>query len=109
MARTFYRITLTDPPGEIDFTSRAAQGTAPLDDDPARQRLHEGVSVFATVGQARKRALRYPFLGSYICRLEIPDDAPVQIERTIKNSPGHHTLWGDSAVIRGYVVSVVPV
>jgi hypothetical protein len=107
--RPFFRLTQADPPTLSDFTSRAAQGAAPMDDDPDRQRLHSGISVFATETQARKKASQYPFLGNFIARIELPDDAPVVIERTLRNGPGHHTIWGDPALLCGYVTAVVPV
>lgn len=106
--RPFHRITQTDPPTRDDFTSDAAQGIEPPDDDPVHASLHDGISVFATEQQARKKAQAFPFLGSFIARLEIPDDAPVRIERTL-SSRGHHTMWGNPDDLRRYVVSVVPV
>ena len=106
--RTFHRIAGTDPPTRDDLLSDAAQGIPPPVDDPVRARLHDGISVFNTEQQARNKARDYPFLGGFIARLEIPEDAPVRIERTLR-SAGHHTIWGDADVLLGYVVSVVPV
>jgi hypothetical protein len=69
-------------------------------------RLHAGFSVFATVNQARKKLEAYPGLGNMIAKLEIPDHAPVQIEKTLGR--GHHTIWADPDVMLRYVVSILP-
>ena len=107
--RVFFRIVLSNPPSLADFTSRAAQGTAPIDLDPERGRLHEGISVYATENQARRKAREYPFLGSFLARLELPEETPLHTEGTVRNSPGHHTLWGDPGDILRCVVVVVSV
>lgn len=108
MVSTFYRIVLTDPPSLEDFLSDAARGKR-RPTDPAKRELYEGLSVYATVGQARRKALDLPILVAYIPELRVPEDAPIQVARTIKGSRGHHTLWGDPADLLGYVVAVVPV
>jgi hypothetical protein len=107
-ARTFYRVVKTDPPTLTDFTSNAARGRPLPDPTPETRRLWAGLSVNATEAQARRRARQYPALGAWIARLELPVAAPVQIERTTR-IPGHHTLWGEPAVLLGSVVVVVPV
>ena len=81
----------------------------PAPADPTRAALHDGISVFSTERQARHKALDYPFLGAYIALLEIEEGAPIRVERTLRGSPGHHTLWGDPAELVARVVSVVPV
>jgi hypothetical protein len=106
--RPFHRITQTDPPTREDFMSNEAKGIPLTGNDFDRSRLNDGISVFNTEQQARKRALFYPNLGAYIARLEIPEGAPVRIERTL-STPGHHTIWGDPDDLLMYVVSVVPV
>jgi hypothetical protein len=77
-------------------------------DDPETLRLWDGMSVWATETQARNKARAYPWLGRYIARLELPPAAPVRWERTL-GSRGHHTLWGQPAVVLACVVSVTPV
>ena len=106
--RTFYRVVKTDPPALADFTSNAARGRPLPDPSPETRRLWAGLSVNATEAQARRRARQYPTLGAHIARLELPADAPVRVERTTR-IPGHHTLWGEPAVLLGCVVAVVPV
>jgi hypothetical protein len=107
-ARTFYRVVRSDPPTPADFTSNAARGRPLPDPSAETRRLWAGVSVNATEAQARRRARRYPALGAWIARLELPEGAPVQAARTTR-IPGHHTLWGDPAVLLRCVVAVVPV
>jgi hypothetical protein len=107
-ARTFYRVVKTDPPTLADFTSNAARGRPLLDPSPETRRLWAGLSVNATEAPARRRARQHPALGAWVACLELPAAAPVQIERTTR-IPGHHTLWGEPAVLLGCVVAVVPV
>lgn len=111
MPRIFYRIVHRSTPSGLavdDFLSDAARGFAPPL-DPVRARLHDGISVFNTEQQARNKAHDFPFLGSHIAAIQVEDDGPVRVERTLRGSPGHHTLWGDPEHIRSHVVSVVPV
>ena len=58
--------------------------------------------MFATETQARNQARDFPLLGSYIARLDVPDDAPVRAERTLRTR-GHHTLWADPQALLRYV------
>lgn len=107
-SRTVYRITRTDPPSLADFTSAAALGR-PAPRHPEQARLHDGLSVFSTERQARNKAKDLPGLGAYIAVVELEDGAPVRLERTLRGSPGHHTLWGDPGAIHRRVVAVVVV
>jgi hypothetical protein len=104
MAWTLYRITKTSEWTLLDFTSLEAQGIPPRSEDPEVMRLHSGISCWATEAQARRAMRRYPSLGSHIVALQIPDDAPVKVERT--RGPGHHTVWGEPETIAGYAVPV---
>jgi hypothetical protein len=81
-----------------------------MDDTPETLRLAEGVSVNATLQQARKRARQVPSLRGkrFIAVLVIPDDSPITFERTGR-SPGHFTLWGDPDELLRCVVSILPV
>jgi hypothetical protein len=91
---TFYRIVHTDPPPLADLTSPAAIGKAPPDDDPETLRLWDGISVYDTVLRAMAKSRRYPWLGTFIAKLEIPNDGSFRIERTTK-SRGHYTIWAE--------------
>ena len=109
--RTFFRIVRAPTVEELDdgdFESDAAKGF-PLPTDPIRASLHDGISVFNTERQARNKALDYPFLGAYIAAIGVEEGAPDRFERTLKGSPGHHTLRGEPSQIRKRVVSIVPV
>jgi hypothetical protein len=107
---TCFRIVWTDPPTRSDFESHAARGDTARFPSAEAQRLATGVSVFRTLGQARRTAMkRPPWLGrGYIARLMIPYGVEARIERTTK-SPGHYTLWADPASILSWVVDIVPV
>jgi len=106
MAWTLYRITKTSEWTLLDFTSLEAQGVPARSEDPEFLRLHSGISCWATEAQARRAMRRYPALGTHIVILAIPDDAPVQVERTL--GPGHHTVWGEPETIAGYATPVNP-
>ncbi len=107
--RSLYRIVLADPPTLADFTSKAEAGVPlPRALGPEAIRLWDGISVFATESQARRAARRYPLLGSFITRLSVPTIPGVRYERTL-GTPGHYTLWGDSALLLACVVGVTRV
>jgi hypothetical protein len=78
-----------------------------MDESPESRRLAGGISVNATLTQARKRARTVRSLRQYTCvaELSVPDDAAVEFARTL-SSPGHHTLWGDADILLGCVVLV---
>lgn len=107
MVRTFYRIIRAPKRRSDDFMSDAAQGEPPPTASE-HARLHDGISVFNTEQQARRKAEAYPVLGSYIAAVELPEDAPVSYERTL-GTRGHFTVWGDPVYLRDRVVSIVPV
>src|SRR6266852_5962577 len=96
--RTFYRIVRTARPTLRDFTSNSALGRPPpVHADAELRRLWDGVSVQATVIQARNRARRMPVLGQHIARLDLPTDGTIKWEKTL--GPGHHTVWAEPAVL----------
>ena len=67
-----YRIVRTDPPSLSDFMSRHELGLESPNLTPEQRRLVRGVSCFATLVQARKKARRFPSLGSFVVTLLIP-------------------------------------
>src|SRR5207247_1050473 len=95
-------------PREADFMSNQAHGRLLPAQDPETARLWSGISVYATEQQARNKALDYPFLGNFVARVNIPEDAPIRVERTT-HSRGHHTLWGDPTYLLNCVEDVVAV
>lgn len=102
---TLYRVVGSLGPTATDFQSYVALGRVPTMLEPARRRIAEGISVYATLQQARRNARAFPGHGRFIAELSIPDGAPIAIERTGRQ-PGHHTIWADSAELLSYVVSV---
>jgi hypothetical protein len=105
----FYRIVQSNPPTQSDFTSNEAKGVPAPNERPETRRLWRGLSVFATEAQARSKARQFPALGRYIARLEVSETAPLVWERTLRNSRGHHTLWGEPQTLLTLVRTVVPV
>ena len=89
----YYRIVRANPPAEDDSRSHQARGRPLRHRTPQAVRLWSGVSRFETEAQAREMARRFPSLGRYLARLEIPAGAPLAIERT-SDTPGHRTAWG---------------
>lgn len=107
MTRAFYRVVLVEAPTVDDFKSLMALGKAPLGANPVKRRMAEGVSVYATINQARRNARSFPSHGAYIAELIIEDDADLTFERT--GGQGHHTIWGDPSRLLECVVSITPV
>ena len=106
--RRQYRIVRSDPPRLEDFLSNAARGR-PLPTDPEFVRLQDGLSTFAELEQAVRKARQYPALGAYVAELDIPETPAVRIERTLQRSRGHHTVWGNPSYLLTCTVWVVPV
>jgi hypothetical protein len=107
---TVFRIVWTDPPQLSDFESHAERGDVARFPSEEARRIATGVSVFRTLQQARRTAMkRPPWLGrGYIAQLIIPFGVDARIERTTK-SAGHYTLWAAPASIMSWVVDIVPV
>lgn len=103
----FYRIVRSDPPTERDFWSYKAHGIPLL--DPTKARLAEGVSVYSHLGDAKKKARRYPDKGQHIAVLRMPEASAFHIERTGPRRERHYTIWAAPAVLLGFVVETVPV
>ena len=103
----FYRIVLTDPPTLYDFQSNRERGRA-LPTDPEERQLWDGLSVYATETQAHRKARAVPALGGFIAAVDVPEGGSIRYERTLRSS-GHHTLWGDAALLLRRVGSVMSV
>lgn len=108
--RTFYRIVWTDPPSLEDFLSHLERGVEVRVEDAEIARLSSGISVFRTLAQARRMAIkRPPWLGrGFIVRIVMPLGVETRIERTTKTA-GHYTLWGNASLISSWVDAVEPV
>lgn len=72
-------------------------------------RLHDGVSMFATLGQALGKAQSDPMLGRFIAERSIPISSEARVERTIRRSRGHHTIWSVPESLLRCEIGVVPV
>lgn len=106
MAEAFFRIVRTDPATESDFLSDKARGVPPRNDEPLTLHVWDGISVYRTLAQARRKARDYPFLGSFIAELNIDVDIPlIRVEKTFGR--GHFTLWGPPVVLLRAVVTIV--
>jgi hypothetical protein len=105
--RAFWRIVRTDPPTERDFMSNDALGRRPRDRDPETLRLWSGISVYATARQAKRTAVAFPMIGSFLARVRVRDGDPIRVEKTL--GPNHYTLWGDASLFLGRVEIVSPV
>ena len=67
-----------------------------------------GLSTFDSPVAARAMLLRVPrFPLRLLARLEVPDDAPVQIRKT--HGLGHLTAWGEPSVLLDAVASVMQI
>lgn len=110
MPETFYRVAKRNPPTREDFLSYAELGIVSEDDPPEARRLKDGISVNATLRQARNRARGVTSLRDheFIAELRIPDGSSITFERT-GAARGHFTLWGSPDDLLACVVSVVRV
>jgi hypothetical protein len=108
MARAFFRLVATNPPTLADFLPRAQSRRVVPEDSAGQRRLWQGISAYATEAQARRKGRVSPALGRFVVRLEIDDDDPICWARTTSSS-GHHTLWGDPAILLARVTAVVAV
>jgi hypothetical protein len=105
--RLFYRIVYTNPPTLVDFTSGMERGALePL--SPSHRAVWDGLSVFSTLNQARRKRRVSPKLGAFIAVLRVPTDGSIRFARTL-GGDGHHTIWGKPAELLSLVVSIEPV
>ena len=96
---------LTNPPTRADFLSYVDLGLAYDDGVPEVREMAHGVSVYATLPQARRRARsrHEPF----VAEVRIPDSGPIAFRR-MGSGRGHYTLWGDADALLASVVVVHP-
>ena len=90
--RDFFRIVRTTPPTRVDFEPNVGLNRA-APDDPEEARLMDGLSMFSTFNQARRKRRVSPALGRYVATVRVPLDGSIRVERT--RGEGHHTIWGD--------------
>jgi hypothetical protein len=104
--RLFFRIARTDPTTLYDYQSAKERGY-PEPKSPAHRALWDGLSVYSTLNQARRKQRVSPVLGAYIAVLRVPMDGSIRVMRTL-GGDGHHTLWAPAPVLRSLEVSVEP-
>src|SRR5262245_37985655 len=108
MRKSFYRIVRTNPATEADFLSDKARGLPPRNDEPLTLHVWDGISMYQTLPQARRKARDYPFLGGFIAELHLDIDVPpIRIEKTFGR--GHHTVWGAPTALLHAIVSITAV
>jgi hypothetical protein len=105
--RTFFKIVHSESPTLSDFLSNVARGRS-FPSDPEQVRLWDGISVYDSRAQARRRARKAPFLGGFIAELRVPEETSIRYERTTR-SRGHYTLWGDPATLLACVIRVTEI
>ena len=104
----YYRIIRGPYLGREQFLSDREAGI-PRPDNPELVTRWKRFSVFATEAQARRMIRKRPNLGDHLAELRIRPDANVRVERTGRNSPGHHTVYGDADELLLLVQRVIPV
>lgn len=77
--------------------SHVALGRRLRNTNPSSLRHAAGLSVYETEEQARANARKFPRLGRYIAKLEIPAGAPITVEETGVEESGLHTIFGEPA------------
>lgn len=103
-----YRIVSGNPPTRDDFLSDRARGkNPPL--RPEQARYHDGFSSYRSLAQARKKARAIPALGQFIAAFAVPYAQGVNCERSLRNSPGHFTVYGDPDVLAQNVLALYAV
>ena len=108
MPLKFYRLVRSNPPTLDDVTSQKAKGVPMARPDPEVALLWDGISVYATVTQARNQARAKPWLGAYIAELAISEGERITFRRT-GTGRGHHTLWGDPVELLACLTRIVDV
>lgn len=101
--RLLHRIVRTNPPTHDDFVSNEARGR-PVPDDLEDASVWDGISVYSTAAQARRKRRTSPVLGAFIAVLRVPLDGSMRVQRT--RGEGHHTVWGEPAALLRLVVAV---
>ena len=105
-SRSFYRIAKSYPPGAHDYLTRQDRlGNPPKDAPEDIRRVWDALSAFDTEEGAPRQARRFPALGRFIVRYDIPPGAAVTYERTL--GPGHDSFDGDRDEIHGYLADFV--
>ena len=86
MTHVFFRVIASAEATLDDVRSKAELGEPLRDDTPENRRLWQGISVYATEAQARRKGRASPRLGRYIARslagvITTPEGSEKAVER----------------------------
>jgi hypothetical protein len=110
MPTTVYRIVLENPPSERDLMTYEELGIPVRSSDPDAPRMRTGLSVYVSLGYARKKAKGHPWKGHcLIAEIALPDNSEFRLEQTGQNSPRHYTLWCERPLVRRSIARIIPV
>jgi hypothetical protein len=99
-----FRVVGSNPPTLDDFMSSAARGRPLPATSGEVMRLSTGVSMWATIAQARRNARRFSRLGRFIAAVEIEESATMVVERILGR--GHYTVWAEPSALLASVRSI---
>lgn len=106
VVKSFYRVTKSYPPTDIDYQTRFdREGPAPDDVSAQVKESWDAYSAFDTPEGAIAMARRFKRLGRYICQYDVPEGGGITWEQTI--APGHYDLRGDSDFLKRCLVGCV--
>jgi len=108
MLLVVYRIVLNDPPTEFDFTTNAAKGLSARGLEEGDPILHDSISVYGKLKDARNRQQSFPQLGSYIAELEVDIGHQITVYQLPKPPSSHYSLRGIPAAFLRCVQLVIP-
>jgi len=107
-ATTLYRIISNSEPVE-NFVSNAARGLAPRGPEIGNTLIHEGISMFDSIGAAASRVPILERAGKTvygIAEMSIREGAGVSVTRTL--GAGHYTVSGEaSKIVSSWTVSML--
>jgi hypothetical protein len=106
-ALRLYRIVQHRPPTDDDFKSSAVAGREKRPRDRRRHTAYDAVSTFDSLVGARQAAADFPRLGNDVAILRVVT-RPGVVRVGRRGDGGHREIWGPPAVLRKFVVRIVP-
>jgi hypothetical protein len=104
--RSFYRVAKNYPPMDQDYVTRQERdGDPPAHLSREIRRSWDALSAYDSEEGARRQAQRFPKLGRFIVRYDVPEGAGVTWEQTL--GPGHYDLRGDKDELKRYLAPFV--
>lgn len=108
-SRLLYRVLEGRTATMRDFMSKAALGEPlRLPHTAKRRRLHEGLSLYASLEAARDRAQRFRPPPTHVAAVAVPLNGSIPFEQT-GIDPEHFTVWAAPATLLELVTSTVEV